>query len=240
MRHVWGKGFEVVHCITPGVMVSILQRVGALNQKAYTFSFGASAAASDNAGPVRMPIGRPMVEFSKSFLGSSGFFLVTPEQLQTSSGSKVPTFSVRATARDLIPHTQSGESSNGPPPYRELEMKQCSECKHNKPLVDFEKAGKGLRKACRACVAVTRAERNGKDMAHMSLSVNEAWKRAKTCARCGLVKEIRECCNPSCLCTGQRTLILFSKKSITSTQRQLVLSGKTQDIRVPDNAADMV
>lgn len=74
----------------------------------------------------------------------------------------------------------------------DVEGKKCIACKRVKSLVDFQKSGKGLRQQCRACVAVTLAERSGKDMHHLSMSVDDAWAHAKQCAKCRVVKELRD------------------------------------------------
>ncbi|GAQ86489.1 hypothetical protein KFL_002920060 [Klebsormidium nitens] len=74
----------------------------------------------------------------------------------------------------------------------DVEGKTCIACHRVKPLIDFQKAGKGLRASCRACVAVSLADRSGKDMYHLSMSVDEAWAHAKQCSKCRVVKELRD------------------------------------------------
>lgn len=71
-------------------------------------------------------------------------------------------------------------------------QRRCAICLTVKSLLDFQKAGKGRRKECRACVAADLAKRSGRPMYHMTMSSEEAWVRAKACSTCGVVKELRD------------------------------------------------
>jgi hypothetical protein len=78
------------------------------------------------------------------------------------------------------------------------QVKSCNICKYSKPLVDFEKtltSADERTEACRACMAVLRARRPGSRIFpswHLKLTPEEAWERAKSCTKCGLVKELRD------------------------------------------------
>jgi hypothetical protein len=78
------------------------------------------------------------------------------------------------------------------------QVKQCIMCEYSKPLEDFEKTVSSKDKrteACRACMAVLRARRPGSKIFpswHLKLTPEEAWERAKSCTKCGLVKELRD------------------------------------------------
>jgi hypothetical protein len=76
------------------------------------------------------------------------------------------------------------------------QVKQCSICKYSKPLVDFVKtvtSADERTEACRACMAVLKAMRPGSRIFwHLKLTPEEAWERAKSCTKCGLVKELRD------------------------------------------------
>jgi hypothetical protein len=78
------------------------------------------------------------------------------------------------------------------------QVKSCNICKYSKPLVDFEKMVTSADKrteACRACLAVLKSMRPGSRTFpswHLKLTPEEAWERAKSCSKCGLVKEFRD------------------------------------------------
>jgi hypothetical protein len=65
-------------------------------------------------------------------------------------------------------------------------------------LVDFEKAISSedeRTEACRACMAVLKAMRPESGFFpswHLKLTPEQAWDRAKSCTKCGLVKELRD------------------------------------------------
>jgi hypothetical protein len=63
--------------------------------------------------------------------------------------------------------------------------------------VDFEKtvtSADERTEACRACLAALKAMRPGSILPswHLKLTPEEAWERAKSCTKCGLVKELRD------------------------------------------------
>lgn len=80
-------------------------------------------------------------------------------------------------------------------PGADFQGKTCIECRHTKALDDFEKTKSSLdnrTEKCRACLAVVKAVRLGKELHHLALSVEEAWDKAKTCSSCGRKKVIRD------------------------------------------------
>lgn len=49
-----------------------------------------------------------------------------------------------------------------------------------------------LTDACRACLAALRGQRSGRELYHLQLTIEEAWKRAKVCEICREEKEVRD------------------------------------------------
>jgi hypothetical protein len=103
-----------------------------------------------------------------------------------------------AASQQLIGRSQTDEFKPGWPaddvqPGRQVKM--CTKCEYPKLLVDFQESITPVDKrqdVCRACMATISAMWNSKELHHLSLSPAEAWSRAKTCASCKVVKEIRE------------------------------------------------
>jgi hypothetical protein len=77
-------------------------------------------------------------------------------------------------------------------------VKTCNECGRSKLLVDFEKTVSSQDErieTCRACLAALRAMRPGRARhvaAHLRLTPEEAWERAKICTVCKITKDIRD------------------------------------------------
>lgn len=98
----------------------------------------------------------------------------------------------RDAAKDLLPGASSPATGLG---NLEAPLKECTICQRLKFPVDFEKTVSTADKrteACRACLAAYRAGRLGRPLHHLSLSLDEAWDKGKSCARCGHFKEIRD------------------------------------------------
>jgi hypothetical protein len=75
------------------------------------------------------------------------------------------------------------------------QWKTCIECKHSKRVGDFARVTSSKDKrsdACRACLAALRGRRSGRELDHLQLTVEEAWKRAKICKTCNEEKELRD------------------------------------------------
>jgi hypothetical protein len=75
------------------------------------------------------------------------------------------------------------------------QWKTCIICEHSKRVGDFArvKSSKDNRTdACRACLAALRGRRSGRELDHLQLTAEEAWKRAKICQTCNELKELRD------------------------------------------------
>lgn len=95
----------------------------------------------------------------------------------------------RSTAKRQFSTTPTGSEGTGAP------KKLCSVCNHEKPFRNFaatRSSVDGLHSLCRACLATLRAKRNGRPLFHLSLSVEEAWERARVCKSFGQLQEVRE------------------------------------------------
>jgi hypothetical protein len=78
--------------------------------------------------------------------------------------------------------------------YAGPQWKTCIICKHSKRVGDFNRVTSSKNKrtdACRACLAALRGRRSGRELDHLQLTVEEAWKRAKICSTCNEQKEAR-------------------------------------------------
>lgn len=74
-------------------------------------------------------------------------------------------------------------------------VKSCQQCQRSKLVGDFERSvstADGRSDICRACLAVYRAQNLGKELFHLALPVDEAWRLGKTCGVCGVFKELRD------------------------------------------------
>jgi hypothetical protein len=75
------------------------------------------------------------------------------------------------------------------------QWKTCIICEHSKRVGDFErvKSSEDNRSdTCRACMAALRGRRLDRELDHLQLTVEEAWKRAKICQACNERKEARD------------------------------------------------
>jgi hypothetical protein len=79
--------------------------------------------------------------------------------------------------------------------YAGPQSKTCIKCEHSKGEGDFEtvKSSKDNRSdTCRACLAALRGRRSGRELNHLQLTLEEAWKKAKICQTCNERKEARD------------------------------------------------
>jgi hypothetical protein len=79
--------------------------------------------------------------------------------------------------------------------YAGPQWKTCIECEQSKRVGDFARVKSSEDKrsdACRACLAALRRRRLGRELDHLELTVEEAWKRAKICHWCNERKEARD------------------------------------------------
>jgi hypothetical protein len=75
------------------------------------------------------------------------------------------------------------------------QVKTCTKCQYPRLLLDFRETEISVDKrqdVCRACMATISAMSNCKELYHLALTPAEAWSRAKTCIKCGNIKEIRD------------------------------------------------
>jgi hypothetical protein len=75
------------------------------------------------------------------------------------------------------------------------QVKTCTKCQYSKLLLDFQETKVTVDKrqdVCRACKASISSMWKCRELHHLELTPAKAWSRAKTCSKCGIVKEIRD------------------------------------------------
>jgi hypothetical protein len=93
--------------------------------------------------------------------------------------------------RSKVPEVKRVQNAGSAGPQR----KTFIECKQSKRVGNFARVKSSEDKrsdACRACLAALRKRRLGRDLDHLQLTVEEAWKRAKICRICNERKEARD------------------------------------------------